>query len=73
MALSIIKEDGTGKPTATTYALVADGDDYHAGHLYATAWNAATSEQKGIALVMATRVIDSEYQFNGFRAGFAQA
>jgi hypothetical protein len=73
MALSLIKEDGTGKPTANTYALVNDGDNYHAGHLYAAAWNAATTEQKGMALVMATRVMDAEYQFNGYRAGFAQA
>jgi hypothetical protein len=73
MAITLSKEDGTGKPNANTYALVADGDDYHAGHLYAAAWSAATADQKAIALVMATRVIDSEYQFGGYRAGFAQA
>ena len=73
MALALIKEDGTGNPSATTYASLADGDEYHAGHLYAAAWTAATPEQKAMALVMATRVIDSEYQFNGYRAGFAQA
>lgn len=43
------------------------------GHLYAAAWTAATAEQKAAALAMATRVIDVEYQFNGYRAGFAQA
>jgi len=73
MALTLSKEDGTGKPNANTYALVADADDYHAGHLYATAWTAATADQKAAALLMATRVIDAEYQFNGYRAGFAQA
>lgn len=73
MALTLIKEDGTGKPTANTYALVADADSYHEGHLYAAAWTAATADQKSAALVMATRVIDAEYQFNGYRAGFAQA
>lgn len=73
MALALNKEDGTGKPTANTYALAADADLYHEGHLYAAAWTAATAEQKAAALVMATRVIDAEYQFNGYRAGFAQA
>jgi len=73
MATALNKEDGTGKPTANTYALVADGDLYHEGHLYATGWTAATAEQKAVALLMATRVIDSEYQFGGYRAGFAQA
>ncbi|MGC3956626.1 MAG: hypothetical protein QM813_01220 [Verrucomicrobiota bacterium] len=73
MALALNKEDGTGKPTANTYALAADADSYHEGHLYAVAWTAATADQKAAALVMATRVIDAEYQFNGYRAGFAQA
>ena len=73
MGLVLNKEDGTGKPTANTYALVADADLYHEGHLYAAAWTAATAEQKAAALAMATRVIDAEYQFNGYRAGFAQA
>lgn len=73
MALALNKEDGTGKPTANTYALVADADTYHEGHLYAAGWTAASAEQKAAALAMATRVIDTEYQFNGYRAGFAQA
>ena len=40
MALTLIKEDGTGKADANAYANVADGDAYHDGHLYATAWTA---------------------------------
>ena len=31
-ALTLIKEDGTGKADANAYADVADGDAYHAGH-----------------------------------------
>jgi hypothetical protein len=64
-AIVIIKEDGTGKVDANSYADVADGNAYHAGHLYATAWTAASDDQKAAALVMATRLIDAEYQFNG--------
>ena len=73
MALTLIKEDGTGKADANAYANAADCDAYHEGHLYATAWVAATSEQKDAALVMATRLIDAEYQFGGVKATFAQA
>ena len=40
MSLTLIKEDGTGKADANSYASVADGDAYHDGHLYATAWTA---------------------------------
>ena len=73
MALTLTKEDGTGKADANSYANVADGDAYHEGHLYATAWTGATSDQKAAALVMATRVIDAEYQFNGVKVDAEQA
>jgi hypothetical protein len=35
MALVLLKEDGSGLAGANTYAVVADGDAYHEGHLYA--------------------------------------
>jgi hypothetical protein len=73
MALILIKEDGTGKADANSYANVADGDAYHEGHLYATPWTGATADQKAAALVMATRLIDSQYQFSGVKAQSAQA
>ena len=73
MALLLVKENGSGLANANAYANAADGDAYHEGHLYATAWTAATTEQKETALVMATRLIDAEYQFGGVKATFAQA
>jgi hypothetical protein len=73
MPLTLIKEDGTGMANANAYADVADGDAYHAGHLYASAWTAASADQKAVALVMASRLIDSEYQFNGLRSQSLQA
>jgi hypothetical protein len=73
MALTLIKEDGAGRADANSYANVADGDAYFDGHLYASAWTGATSDRKAQALVMATRLIDSEFQFNGFRAHGEQA
>ena len=66
MALTLIKEDGTGLANANSYADATDGNAYHEGHLYATAWNAATTGQKEAALVMATRLLDGEFQFFGF-------
>ena len=73
MALTLIKEDGTGRADANSYADVADGDSYFEGHLYASAWTAATAATKAAALVMATRLIDSQFQFRGFRAHDKQA
>ena len=73
MALVLIKEDGTGRVDANAYASVADGDAYHEGHLYATAWTTATADKKAAALVMATRLIDALFQFNGVRTKATQA
>ena len=73
MALTLIKEDGTGKVDANSYASVTDADAYFEGHLYASAWTGTTADSKAAALVMATRLIDAEYQFNGFRAHDVQA
>ncbi len=73
MALTLVKEDGMGKTDANSYADVAEGDAYFEGHLYASAWTAATSDTKAAALVMATRLVDSQFQFKGFRAHEEQA
>jgi len=73
MSLTLIKEDGTGNADANSYADVADANAYYAAHLYATAWTAATDDQKAVALVMATRLIDAEFQFNGTRTTAGQA
>ena len=58
---------------ANSYATAADGDAYHDGHLYASAWTAATTGNKEKALVMATRLIDGLFQFNGFKRMSTQA
>jgi hypothetical protein len=73
MPLTLIKEDGTGKADANAYANVADGDDYHAGHLYASAWTAASADQKAVALVMASRLMDAEFRFAGTRSVATQS
>ena len=73
MALTLIKEDGTGRTDANSYADVTDADGYFDGHLYASAWTAATAATKAAALVMATRLVDSQYQFYGYRAHDTQA
>jgi hypothetical protein len=73
MALTLTKEDGTGKVDANSYASAADGDAYHDGHLYATAWVAATLANKEKALVMATRLIDGQVQFAGWKTTDTQA
>jgi hypothetical protein len=71
--MTLIKEDGSRVAGANSYATVADADAYHAGHVYASAWTAASREQNAAALVMATRVIDSQFQFRGRKVSDDQA
>ena len=73
MALTLIKEDGSGKIDANSYADVAEGDAFHEAHLYATDWTAASLATKTAALVFATRLIDAHFQFRGFKAHQSQA
>ena len=71
--LILIKEVGSALTNSNSYASAADGDAYHLGHIYASAWNSATLATKEAALVMASRAIDSVYQFNGFKSSNGQA
>ena len=48
-----------GAADADSYASVVEMDDYHADHLYATAWTALTSGEKVAAGIMATRLLDA--------------
>jgi hypothetical protein len=73
VALVLIKEDGSGKVDATSYADVADGDAYFEAHLYPIPWATSAADRKAEALIMATRLIDAQMQFNGFRAHDNQA
>jgi hypothetical protein len=73
MALILIKETGAGLVDANAYANAADGNAYHEGHLYATAWTAASAANKDAALVMATRLIDAELQFAGWKSEATQS
>jgi hypothetical protein len=73
MAVTLIKETGAGLTNANSYASVADGDAYANERLRATDWTAATSDDKARALIMATRLIDQEIQFNGYKGSQTQA
>ena len=71
--LVVVKETGAGLSNANSYASVDDCDIYHDGHLYAEAWTSAVMDKKIPSLVMATRLIDAEYQFLGVRAVATQS
>ena len=71
--MTLIPEDGTGIADANSYATVEECDTYHEGHLYPQAWTAASPERKAAALVMASRTINANFTFNGWRTTAGQA
>lgn len=70
---TIIVETGAGLANANSYVSRADGDAYADTRLYATAWTGASADDKDRALIQATRTLDQEFQFNGYKANSAQA
>lgn len=50
-------------PAANSYVSVAEADAYHATHLYASVWTAATVTTKETAVIHATRVLDLMYKW----------
>lgn len=65
---TLVKETGAVVADANSYANLADGDLYHEKHYYASTWTAASDANQEKALMMATRIIDECYQFNGFKS-----
>lgn len=73
MAWTFKVEDGTGLSDSNSYASATEGDDYHAAHLYAADWTGKNTGQKESALAMATRLIDAEFDFCGYKTKPGQA
>lgn len=73
MALTIVVEDGTGLANANSYISQADADLFFEGHLYATDWIDAGQVKKDTALVHATRVLDEQWLWFGYKRVSTQA
>lgn len=65
MAVTFTVEDGSSKSDANAYVSVSGADDYHAKHVYATTWDDASQGDKEKALMMATRLLDETFSWNG--------
>jgi len=61
----LVVETGAGLSTANAYCTVDEADLYHEKHLYASDWTSATDDNKEIALMWATRLLDENVRWNG--------
>lgn len=55
-----------GSASANSYTTVAESDTYHDARLSATDWSGAATATKTVSLIMATRIIDAMYDWNGW-------
>lgn len=74
MAITLVKEDGTGLANANTYADVADANAYLENTGRKDAWSAYSSAEKSAALVQGTDYLDQYYRsrFKGVRFSATQ-
>lgn len=69
---TLVVEDGTGLSNANSYVSVADADTYHDSRLHSEAW-AGTDADKGRALIWATRLLDEQIEWLGYKTKTTQA
>ena len=66
MASALVVTPGDG--SANSYCSRAVADTYHTDRLHASTWTDASEETKDAALLMATRVIDQQFVWEGVRS-----
>lgn len=62
-----------GAVNANSYCTLAEGNTYHESHLYASTWTDGEDDNKIIALVWATRLLDEQYDWVGEKISSTQA
>ncbi len=73
MAFSLIVETGDGLTNSNSYATEAEGNNYFASRLNSDGWDNASSQNREVALVMATRILDDWIAWKGIKANETQA
>ncbi len=62
-----------GSASANSYTTVAEATTYHESRLSSSAWTDATTDNKTISLIMATRVLDQMTNWTGISVDQIQA
>lgn len=71
--MALVLDPTPGGVASNTYCTRAEADAYHEGHVDGAVWTAATTAQRDVALVQATRLLDAYVAWRGLRANTAQA
>jgi hypothetical protein len=70
---TLIKEDGTGKADANSYADLAEADAYFEARLHSSLWTEGVEDENARALIFATLLIDALFRFEGWKRTAEQA
>lgn len=62
-----------GATNANSYCTLVEANTYHESHLYATTWTDGEDDNKIIALIWATRLLDEQYDWVGQKVSSDQA
>lgn len=69
----IVVEDGTGLTNSNAYVSVDNADIYHEMRLHNTTWTGAIDTDKEIAIMWATKLLDTLVTWDGWKYTEAQA
>lgn len=71
--MALVIDSTAGGADANSYISLADAEAYFEGRLHSSAWDDATEADQNAALVMATRMIDQTFAYQGYRTTTTQA
>lgn len=71
--MALVLDATVGGANSNSYTTEAEGDTYHEGRLFATAWTGATTPIKEAGLVWATRILDAHFDWTGSKFSLEQA
>jgi len=63
----MVVETGSGSTTANSYCSLANADTYHEKRLFVSTWTGANDDNKEIALMWATNLLDILVIWNGYK------
>jgi len=71
--MALVLDATVGGVASNSYATEAEGDSYHEGRLFATAWSGASTVNKEAALAWASRMLDYSFDWTGYKYTIEQA
>lgn len=71
--ITLVVEDGSGLETANSYVSVEFADSYHESSTTGAAWALKSNIQKQQGLISASRTLDQQFQWDGWKRNRSQA